>query len=77
MHPVSKATTAADPAYQQLRPPLDPSAARGRTKPSGAEIELSLAPAAIWVGLPPPLRAQIRQTFLRVCEELLHADRDR
>jgi hypothetical protein len=76
MHPAPNRTTAAEPAYQQLRLPLDPSAARGLAKSSGAETEMSLAPAAIW-GLPPPLRAQVRQTFLRVGEELLHADHGR
>ena len=72
MHPAPMAPTAGVPLCHQLPLPLDPGDAAGLAQPNGAETERSLEPAALWVGLSPPLRAQIRQTFHRVCEELIH-----
>lgn len=72
MHPAPNVTTATDAAYQQLRLPFDPNAAARLTQPSGAQAELALVPAAVWAGLETAQRTQIRQTFRRVCEELVH-----
>ncbi len=72
MRTAPNATTPDVPSCHQLPLPLDPSAVPSLAQPRVVEVELSLRPAAIWVGLPLPLRAQIRQTFRRVCEELVH-----
>jgi hypothetical protein len=60
----------ADPPHlTQLTLPLDPPAAVTLSPPPLAEVVIR--PPTLWRRLPPDRQAQVRQTFVRICQEVL------
>ena len=60
------------PAQPQLRQKRAHALKDQREQGVRPPIEIAVPPEKVWATLTPPLQAQIRQTLLRITQEVLH-----